>query len=91
MHRDESVEWELEQLERADVVAMYLDPATKAPVSLLELGLFARSGRVVVGCPPAFYRRGNVEIVCARYGAALTDTLDDMLDAVIARLTGTKV
>src|SRR4051794_17411583 len=33
----EQVEWELAGLERASVVAMYFAPATRAPVTLLEL------------------------------------------------------
>ncbi len=39
----EQVEWELEGLERASVVAMYFAPATQAPITPLELGLLARS------------------------------------------------
>ncbi len=45
------VEWELGNLERVDVIAMYLPEASKAPISLLELGLFASSGRLIVACP----------------------------------------
>jgi hypothetical protein len=40
----EQVLWELQGMERAQLIVMYLDPATKSPVSLLELGLHARSG-----------------------------------------------
>src|SRR5262249_30113389 len=58
----EQVEWELAGLERATVVAMYFAPATKAPVTLLELGLCARAGKVVVCCPEGYWRRGNVEV-----------------------------
>jgi hypothetical protein len=82
----EQVEWELEGQERATVIAMYFAPATKAPVTLLELGLFATSGRLVVCCPPGYWRRGNVEIVCARHGvrtvpdlAALSRAIRDAL------------
>jgi hypothetical protein len=67
----EQVEWELDGLERADVIAIWFAPDTKAPITLLELGLFARSGKVLVGCPDGFWRKGNVEVVCARYGARL--------------------
>src|SRR5262245_38118182 len=35
------VEWELEAQERASLIAMYFAPATKAPITLLELGLAA--------------------------------------------------
>lgn len=78
----EQVEWELDGLERADLIAMYLAPDTKAPISLLELGLHARSGRAIVSCPPGFWRRGNVEIVCARYGLALVSSLSELVTAV---------
>src|SRR5438067_7529126 len=47
----EQVEWELDAQERATGIAMYFDLGTKSPITLLELGLFARSGRLVVGCP----------------------------------------
>jgi hypothetical protein len=76
------VEWELEGQERATVIAMYFAPATQAPVTLLELGLFARSGRLVVCCPPGFWRRGNVEVVCARYGVPLVAELPQLVQTI---------
>jgi hypothetical protein len=82
----EQVEWELHGLERATVVAMYFDPATRSPVTLIELGLTAASGRLVVGCPHGFWRRGNLEVVCARHGVALHDDLDALIGAVDAKL-----
>ncbi|MEM9453825.1 MAG: nucleoside 2-deoxyribosyltransferase domain-containing protein [Myxococcota bacterium] len=62
------VEWELAGLEHAELVAMVLVPGTRSPISLLELGLHATSGRLVVCCPEGFWRKGNVDIVCQRYG-----------------------
>ncbi|MEM1416025.1 MAG: nucleoside 2-deoxyribosyltransferase domain-containing protein [Myxococcota bacterium] len=64
----EQVEWELAGLEGATLVAMYLAPETKAPISLLELGLVARREGLVVCCPEGYWRKGNVDVVCARYG-----------------------
>ncbi len=80
------VEWELDGLELATVVAMYFAPTTRAPVTLLELGLVARSGRLVVCCPPGYWRRGNVEVVCARYGVPLVADLAGLVTAVRERL-----
>jgi hypothetical protein len=79
------VEWELEAQERASAIAMYFAPATQAPITLLELGLFARTGKVVVCCPPGYWRRGNVEVVCARYGVPMVDGLEDMIRVVAKR------
>jgi hypothetical protein len=85
LFRDQ-VEWELSGQELATVIAMYLAPATKAPITLLELGLFARSGKLVVCCPAGFWRRGNVEVVCSRYGIPLVDDLRGLIDLVRLRL-----
>lgn len=82
------VEWELAALERADTILLYLDPATKAPVSLLELGLFARSDKLVVCCPEGFWRKGNVDIVCERYGIETAPNLDALALALERRLRG---
>ena len=80
------VEWELDGLAGADVIAMHLTDESKAPISLLELGLFAQSGRMVVSCGPRFWRRGNVEVVCARFGVPLVDDLEHLIASVINRL-----
>ena len=75
----EQVSWELDMLDAADIVVMYLAAGTKSPVSLLELGLCARSGKLKVCCPEGFWRRGNVEMVCRRYQIPLFATLDDLI------------
>ncbi|KAJ7610793.1 hypothetical protein FB45DRAFT_324608 [Roridomyces roridus] len=80
------VEWELDGQDAADVIAMYLHPDTKAPISLLELGLYAPSGKMIVCCPEGFYRRGNVQIVCARFGIELVDSIDELTQRVIEKL-----
>jgi hypothetical protein len=80
------VEWELDGLERADLIAMWFAPETKAPITLLELGLHARGGKVVVGCPDGYWRKGNIEIVCARFGLPLVGEWNAFVAAVRARL-----
>jgi hypothetical protein len=78
--------WELDMLDAADIVVMYLAPGTKSPVSLLELGLCARSGKLKVCCPEGFWRRGNVEVVCQRNRIPLYGTLDALLHDLMAEL-----
>lgn len=67
----EQVEWELNAQDDADKILMYFAPETKSPISLLELGIYASSGKMIVVCPESFWRSGNVEVVCARYGIRL--------------------
>ena len=78
----EQVEWELAALEKADVIALYFAPATRSPISLLELGLFGRTGKVVVCCPSGFERKGNVDIVCARYGIRQVASLSELVSCI---------
>ncbi|KAK4149528.1 hypothetical protein C8A00DRAFT_37880 [Chaetomidium leptoderma] len=82
----EQVEWELDMQERAGVVVVYFGPGTDAPVSLLELGLCARSGKALVACHGDYRKRGNVQVVCRRFGIALLRVEDDLAAAVIERV-----
>jgi hypothetical protein len=80
----EQVAWELEAQERADLIVMYFAPGTRSPITLLELGLFARSGKLVVCCPEGYWRRGNVQVVCQRYGVREAADLDALTAAIAA-------
>jgi hypothetical protein len=78
------VEWELD---RADVIAMWFVPDTKAPITLLELGLHARGGKLVVGCPDGYWRKGNVEIVCACHAMPLARDWRSFVEGVEGALS----
>ena len=84
----EQVEWELEAQERADLIVMYFAPGTRSPITLLELGLFARSGRLVVCCPEGYWRRGNVQVVCRRYGVREAESLAALTAAIAGAVGG---
>jgi hypothetical protein len=79
----EQVEWELDAMEFADGIYMYFDPNTKSPISLLELGLFAKEEKkLAVYCPKGFWRKGNVDVVCKRYGVKQFDTPDGIVKSI---------
>lgn len=79
---NEQVTWELEMQENADVIIMYFDKDTMAPITLLELGLFGipNNENMIVCCPDGFYRKGNVDIVCDRYGIKQTNNINDLIE-----------
>jgi len=81
------VTWELDMQEAADVVVVYFHPDTQAPVSLLELGLRTPRQKALVVCPPGYWKRGNVQVVCQRYGIRLLES-DEMLGRVLVELLG---
>lgn len=83
----EQVNWELDALDLSDAILMYFSPETKSPISLLELGLYAHTGKMFVVCPEGFWRKGNVDIVCARYSVPMFNTIDDALGAIMTRLS----
>jgi hypothetical protein len=78
----EQVEWELQGLENATLIAMCLTRDSKAPISLLELGLHAIDGKMIVFCPDGFYRKGNVDVVCSRYGVPVFGDFDEFTAAI---------
>jgi hypothetical protein len=82
----EQVEWELDALERADLIGLNFVPGTRSPISLLELGLHARRGRLVVCCPPGYWKKGNVDVVCQRYQIPQVDNLADLIAALQSHL-----
>jgi len=75
----EQVTWELCALEQADIIVMYFDPNTQSPISLLELGLFAKSNKLIVYCPEGFWRKGNVDIVCRKYKVTQCVSMSDFV------------
>lgn len=74
--------WEFYGLEESHMIFMYFSPNTKSPISLLELGLCAATKRMIVVCPKEFWRRGNVEFICMKYGISLYDTFNEGTDAL---------
>jgi len=83
---NEQVNWELDRLDESDIIFMYLSPGTTSPISLLELGLYADSNKMLVCCPVDFYRRGNVEIVCSRHNIPIFDNLEESKASLISKL-----
>lgn len=85
------VNWEMDRSEQSDIIFMYFSPDTKSPISLLELGIHAGSGKLIVCCPDGFWRKGNVEIVCARYGIPLHNNLDEATGALVSKICSIKI
>lgn len=79
------VNWEMDAMDAADLIIFYFDPDGKAPVTLMELGLHV-SDNILVCCPEGYWRRGNVQVVCARNGVDVLDSLDDLIAALIEQV-----
>lgn len=81
----EQVNWELDAQENSELIIYVFAPdeesakTAKAPITLLELGLFIQDADVLVVCPKSYYRKGNVDIVCRRHGAQVFGNLDELI------------
>lgn len=82
---DEQIHWELDALERANTVFMWLPADAKAPVSMFEAGLYWRSGKLLIGAAPGFYRRRNLEITALWYGVTLFDDIQKQCRVLISK------
>jgi hypothetical protein len=74
---NQQVNWELSALESSDLIAMFLQPNTQSPISLLELGLF-KNKNLIVCCPNGFWRKGNVDIVCKKYNIKQVNSINEL-------------
>lgn len=79
------VTWELNAQDNADMIVYYFDPETKSPITLLELGIY-KDKNVVVCCPDGYWRKGNVVMVCRKYGIKFVESFDNLVRAITIEL-----
>ena len=79
------IKWEQEHLDTADIIVMCLLDSSKSPISLLELGLYAQSKKLIVFCNPEFYRYTNVQMVCQKYNIPLYNVSLDLMKEIIRK------
>lgn len=74
------LEWETDGQDFADYIIYNFLPGSQSPITLLELGHYADTGKCLVICPKGFWRKGNVDFICERYGIQQFGTLDEAID-----------
>ena len=81
------VEWELDAIMASDLMCFYIDPGTKSPITLFEMGLCSGHWHdMIVCCPDGFWRKGNVEIYSNRLKFPLYNNWNDFVAGIKARL-----
>jgi hypothetical protein len=82
----DQVDWELDAIAASDFILFYFDPKGQAPITLMELGITAERYRQGDGplpyvcCPQGYWRKGNVDIVCDRYGIKQAPDLNGLIE-----------
>ena len=80
------VNWELDNIEDSDIIFFNILPDSKSPITLMEIGLCKDRPSVIVCCPEGFYRKGNVDIVCSRYGMQQYTDIDSAFGALLTEI-----
>ncbi len=70
---------EMDNLDKCDVIFMNILEESLSPITLLELGLYANSGKMIVSCHEEFWRKINVDVVCDRFNIPRYDNFDDAI------------
>lgn len=78
---EKQIKWEQEHLDKSDIIVMVLLDDSKSPISLLELGLYAKENKLIVFCTPNFYRFDNVRMTCKKYNIELVQDLNPLIIA----------
>ncbi|OCK72673.1 hypothetical protein K432DRAFT_315850, partial [Lepidopterella palustris CBS 459.81] len=50
----------LNRLEAVNIIVIYFNLNSKAPITLLELGLYTRSRKIIMYCSKGYWQRGNI-------------------------------
>ncbi len=82
----QQVNWELDALEKADVIIVNILEDSKSPITLMEIGLHINTKKLLVCCPDKFYRSGNVQVVCDRYHIPLFDNIPELVETLLILL-----
>jgi hypothetical protein len=81
------VNWELDNIEDSDIIFFNILPDSKSPITLMEIGLCKDKGiSVIVCCPDGFYRKGNVDVICSRYGMQQYKDIDSAFGALLTEI-----
>jgi hypothetical protein len=75
---EKQIKWEQNHLDTSDIIAMVLLDDSKSPISLLELGLYANTNKLIVFCTPNFYRWDNVRLTCEKYNIELVQDVNPL-------------
>ncbi len=69
-------------MRKADVIIMHFSSGSLSPITLLELGLFASSGKIKMHCEKEFWRKGNVQIICSMYNIPMYETIEELIKSI---------
>lgn len=76
------IKWELDALCMADKIILNFLPNSTSPISLVELGLYVSTTKLIVVCPNEFYKSNYINILCKKYKTPLFNTINEALQVI---------
>lgn len=87
---NEQVNWEMDNINKCDILFMNFLEDSLSPISLLELGIIYGiktskeiNKQIIVIAPDKFWRKGNIEVVCDKMDVPVYSNYQDGLNALI--------
>jgi len=78
----EHITWELDALKMADKIILNFLPNAQSPISLVELGLYMSTNKLIVICPKEFYQSRYVNVLCKQYNTPFFYNMSDALSTI---------
>lgn len=73
------IQWELDAMELADKILLRFLPDAESPISLIELGLYTFTDKLIVVCPKGFYKHNYLHVLCEKYNTPFLSNLEEAL------------
>jgi hypothetical protein len=80
------IQWELDALEMSDKILLNFLPDALSPISLVELGLYVSSNKLIVVWPKEFYKSSYVHILCEEYNTLIFNKINTALTEFCLKL-----
>ena len=76
----EHIEWELDALLMSDKILLNFLPNALSPISLVELGLYVSTKKMIVVCPKEFYKSKYVYTLCEKYNTPIFNKIEEAIN-----------
>ncbi|MFT6981845.1 MAG: hypothetical protein ACJAUD_000612 [Crocinitomicaceae bacterium] len=74
------IKWELDALKSSDYIFLNLLPTSTSPISLVEMGLYVSTKKLIVICPTEFYKWRYIDVLCKEYNTPIFQDFGEALN-----------
>lgn len=84
------IKWEFDGLRIADFILLNFLPDSLSPISMVELGMYIASKKLIVVCPKEFYKWRYIDTLCKEHNTLIFNQLEEVLTGGIDTFFNTK-